>query len=209
MATASAGSPRIDRYRFRTRSADADWDFFPWGCWGLGYRVNEAQRHRLMHSGWGITLLAAQFLISAAAIAAIGHIDYNNFWNAVSILLALVTPLSLFVAARWLCVWRLPPAERPLTLHEVQAYRALAHGRDKVLATAVGSATIAVLLLLSSGRAVTLEVTEGLRVSWFFISAKGLPSRALRYARGAPTASPDCSLQPARISRKCKYINQL
>ena len=118
-------------------------------------------------------MLAAQFLISAAVIAAIGHIDYNNFWNAVSILLALVTPLSLFVAARWLCVWRLPPAERPLTLHEVQAYRALAHGRDKVLATAVGSATIAVLLLLSSGRAVTLEVTEGLRVSCFFILSQG------------------------------------
>jgi hypothetical protein len=108
MATASAGSPRIDRYRFRTRSADADWDFFPLGCWGPGYRVNEAQRHRLMHSGWGITLLAllaAQFLIGAAVIAAIGHIDYNNFWNAVLLLLAMVTPLSLFVTARWLCVW--------------------------------------------------------------------------------------------------------
>jgi hypothetical protein len=173
MATASAGSPRIDRYRFRTRSADADWDFFPLGCWGPGYRVNEAQRHRLMHSGWGITLLAAQFLIGAAVIAAIGHIDYNNFWNAVLLLLAMVTPVLLFVTARWLCVWRLPPAERPLTLHEVQAFRALAHGRDKVLATVVGSTTAAVLLLLLSGRAVTLEVTEGLRISWFLILSQG------------------------------------
>jgi hypothetical protein len=197
MATASAGSPRIDRYRFRTRSADADWDFFPLGCWGPGYRVNEAQRHRLMHSGWGITLLAllaAQFLIGAAVIAAIGHIDYNNFWNAVLLLLAMVTPLSLFVTARWFCVWRLPPTERPLTLHEVQAFRALAHGRDKVLATAVGSATMAVLLLLLSGRAVTLEVTEGLRTSWFFILSQG--SAIMGFALCAWRAVGVLQLQP-------------
>jgi hypothetical protein len=54
----------------------------------------------------------------------------------------------------------------------VQAFRALAHGRDKVLATVVVLTTTAVLLLLLSGRAVTLEVTEGLRISWFFFSAR-------------------------------------
>jgi hypothetical protein len=209
MATASPGSPRIDRYRFRTRSADAAWDFFPLGCWGPGYRVNEAQRHRLMHSGWGITLLAAQFLIGAAVIAAIGHIDYNNFWNAVLLLLAMVTPVLLFVTARWLCVWRLPPAERPLTLHEVQAFRALAHGRDKVLATVVGSTTAAVLLLLLSGRAVTLEVTEGLRISWFLILSQG--SFIVGSALCAWRAYGVLRLQPpaGADQRKYKYINQL
>jgi hypothetical protein len=128
----------------------------------------------MQHAAWGITALAAQLLVGVPLVVAIDYfIDYNNFWNAVLSLLALVTPLSLFVAARWLCVRRLPPAERPLTLHEVQAFRALAHGRDKVLATVVGSTTTAVLLLLLSGRAVTLEVTESLRISWFLILSQG------------------------------------
>jgi len=173
MATAPAGPARLVYRSFRTRSADADWDFFPFGHWGPGYRLNEAQRHRMQHAAWVITALAAQFLVGAAVIAAIGHIDYNNFWNAVLLLLTSATPVLLLVTVRWLCVWRLPPAERPLTLHEVQAFRALAYGRDKVLATVVVSTTTAVLLLLLSGRAVTLEVTEDLRIGWFFILSQG------------------------------------
>lgn len=174
MATASADPPRVVCRWFRTRSSDADWDFFPFGHWGPGYRVNEAQRYRLEHIVWPITVFAAaELLVGAAVFAAIGYIDYNNFWNAVLLLLALVTPLLLFVTARWSYVWRLPPAERPLTLHEVQAFRALAHGRDKVLATVVGSTTTAVILLLLTGGAVTLEVTEGLRILWFSILIQG------------------------------------
>jgi hypothetical protein len=174
MATASAGPARVVSPRFRTRSADADWDFFPFGHWGPGYRVNEAQRHRLEHAGWGITAFAAQFVVGAAGIAAIGYIDYNNFWNAVLLLLAITTPVLLFVTARWLCVWRLPPAERPLTLHEIQVFRALAYGRDKVLATVVLSTTVAAGLFLIDGYAATLEaMTEGARTSWFLVLSQG------------------------------------
>src|SRR6185312_15187657 len=122
MTLTSTGPPRVFSPRFRTRSADADWDFFPFGHWGPGYRVNEAQRHRLEHAGWGVTVLAGGLLVCAAVIAAIGYVDYNNFWNAVLLLLAILTPFLLFVTARWLCVWRLPPAERSLTLHEVQVF---------------------------------------------------------------------------------------
>ncbi|HZF34757.1 MAG TPA: hypothetical protein VE914_13230 [Candidatus Angelobacter sp.] len=174
MATAPAGPARLVYRSFRTRSADADWDFFPFGHWGPGYRLNEAQRHRMQHAAWVITALAAQFLVGAAVIAAIGHIDYNNFWNAVLLLLASATPVSLLVTVRWLCVWRLPPAERPLTLHEVQAFRALAYGRDKVLATVVVSTTAAVVLFLMDGYAATLEaMTEGVRTSWFLVLFQG------------------------------------
>jgi len=171
MATASADPPRLVSPRFRTRSADADWDFFPFGHWGPGYRVNEAQRYRLEHAGWLImAFAAAEFLVCAAVFAAIEYVDYNNFWNAVLLVLAMATPLSLFVAARWLCVRRLPPAERPLTLHEVQAFRALAHGRDKVLVTVAVSTTAAVVFFLMDGHSAMLEATtEGLRISWFLV----------------------------------------
>jgi len=174
MATASADPSRVVYPGFRTRSADADWDFFPFGHWGPGYRLNEAQRHRMQHPAWGITAVAAIFLVWAGMEAAIGTIDRNNFWNAVLLLLAIVTPLLLFLTARWLCVWRLPLAERPLTLHEVQAFRALTHRRDTVLATIVVSTATAVLLLLLDGHTVMLEATtEGLRISWFLVLSQG------------------------------------
>lgn len=174
MTLTSTSPQRIERGCFRTRSVDADWDFFPFGHWGPGYRVSAAQRHRLEHSGWSISLFVALLLDCAANFAAIEHIDYNNLGNVVFLLLVSVTPVLLFVTARWLCVWRLPPAERPLTLHEVQAFRARAHGRDKVLATIVVSATTAVFGLLLCGYAVTLEATtEGMRISWFLALSQG------------------------------------
>jgi hypothetical protein len=124
----------------------------------------------MQHAAWGIAVLAAQFLVGAAVAIAIGHIDYNNFWNAVLLLLASATPVSLLMTARWFCVWLLPPAERPLTLQEVQAFRALTYGREKVLATIVVSTTTAAVLLLGDGHTVMLEATtEGLRISWFLL----------------------------------------
>ena len=106
----------------------------------------------------------------------------------------MVTPLSLFVTARWFALGRLPPAERPLTLHEVQASRALAHGRDKFWQPPSGRQQWPSFFSCYPVVQLRLEVTEGLRTSWFLILGQGsaiMGFGAMRVARRwrPPTAA--------------------
>src|SRR5215467_10381328 len=102
MASTSTSPPRIEYGRFRTRSADADWDFFPFGRWGRGYRVNEVRRGRLLYFvSW--VLRPAAFLISLLCVAAIAgrFVDYKDALQISLLTGAAVTPPVLYVVAEW------------------------------------------------------------------------------------------------------------
>jgi hypothetical protein len=128
MVTASASPPRIGYRCFRTRSADADWDFFPFGRWGPGHRVNEAQRARLLRiRSWIIT---GGFLPPAAVFIVM---DNANPWRMAPLVLAFLAYVVLRPTAQWLYVRRLPSAERPLTRQDMHGFLAHTRTRGEIL----------------------------------------------------------------------------
>ena len=85
-----ATPPRIEERRFRTRSGDADWDFFPFGRFGCGYRVNEAQRARLLRiRDWTIM---GGFLPPAVLFVVM---DNANPWRMAPLVLAFLAFVAL------------------------------------------------------------------------------------------------------------------
>jgi purine-cytosine permease-like protein len=157
MATASFTQPRIEYRRFRSRSADADWDYFPFGRWGRGYRVNEIQRAKLRRFGTWI-VEPAQLLISVLIVVAIAgrFVDYKDVLQFALVIGAAVTPFAFFMIAEWLYVRRLPPAERPLTLSEIHSFLALTQARGRTRANlivgSIGTVVFPVGVLLETMR---------------------------------------------------------
>ncbi|HZF34758.1 MAG TPA: hypothetical protein VE914_13235 [Candidatus Angelobacter sp.] len=148
MLTSSASPPRIEYRRFRTRSADADWDFFPFGRWGHGYHVNETQRARLLRiQSWIITggflPLAAVFIV----------MDNANPWRIAPLVLAFLAYVVLRPTTQLLYVRRLPSAERPLTKQDMHVFLAHTQTKGEVLRQLILATTGAVgsLVLFAVG----------------------------------------------------------
>jgi hypothetical protein len=158
MIITPASPPRIERGRFRTRSADADWDFFPFEIWGRGYRVNEKQRENLLRCVAWIFKPAAFLICILSVVALAGRfVDYMDELQVLLLAGAAVTPLVLYMIAEWLYVRRLPPAERPLTLREIHGFLALTQARSRTMAElALGSIGTAVF-----AGGLLLEITSG------------------------------------------------
>jgi hypothetical protein len=135
--------PRIEDGRFRTRSADADWDFFPFGRWGRGYRVSEAERERVrrLEGRLEIVRFAIWVLISATLLLATGEaLGFATAFVSGGCMAFLLTKLGfLWVVARQ--TRHLARAERPLTWTELQEWETATMSLPRiVLAILVGVA---------------------------------------------------------------------
>jgi len=152
MTAASVSPPRIEHSRFRTRSADADWDFFPFGRYGRGYRVNEAQRARVLRiQNWinmgGVPPLALFIVMDAA-----------NPWGVVPLALVFLAWVGLPPPAQWLYVRRLPPAERPLTQQDICGFLARTQSRGVALRVLTVETVCAVAFLVMFAAGVRLAM---------------------------------------------------
>jgi hypothetical protein len=140
----------IENSAFRQRS-DGDWDFFPNGVIGRGYRVTAAQREELRH------LLRRQYgvigivLLPTILVQAFFHTLSGKALVFAAALLVLLPFFLLFRAQRRRIIGVAPPAEKRLTLDEAQQ------------ATAEHLPKARVVLLLVLGALMTLM---GVFVMW-------------------------------------------
>ena len=121
--------------------------------------MNEVRRGRLLYFvSW--VLRPAAFLISLLCVAAIAgrFVDYKDALQISLLTGAAVTPPVLYVVAEWLYVRRLPPAERPLTLREIQGFLALTQTRGRTLAELV----LGSVGTVAFAGGLSLEITSGM-----------------------------------------------
>ena len=112
--------------KIRTRREDGDWDYFPNGWLGRGYRVDAAELARFV---WleRVAMLAAVLIWPCAAVL-LAVVLRGSIAPRIAILGG---GLAAFViATAWFRVavarrgQRLPPAERPLTWIELRRWEA-------------------------------------------------------------------------------------
>jgi hypothetical protein len=149
----------LENVGFRERT-DGDWDYFPRGIWGRGYRVTAVQRAELrqaMRPYYKAFVFAVVALVLAQALIVplAGELAIAAF--------APLTILAILAIVPWSIVWRTrrrrilgdaPPAESRLTLAEVQ--------QTKAEHISEGQA----LLLLITGPFMTLGAAVALIGAW-------------------------------------------
>jgi hypothetical protein len=107
----------IEDNAFRPRD-DGDWDFFPNGALGGGYRVNAEQRERIASALRGFYGLATVLIIAGIALGAFGGGSFRILLPVLAVLLAAMLGYWLILLRP---LWRgLPRAERRLGFGEAQ-----------------------------------------------------------------------------------------
>jgi hypothetical protein len=153
--SAAASPQRYANEKIRTRQYDGDWDYFPHGWLGRGYRVDAAELARLIRLEKAQAPIAFVIWICASVLLAF-------FWPAIvssKIRLLGVFVGACLIAAIWFRVtvarWarRLQPAERPLTWIELRRWEAtvFSNWRIAALVGAIAVTMAARALLLARG----------------------------------------------------------
>jgi len=135
MTAVPASPPRIERGRIRTRSADADWDYFPLGLWGRGYRVNGAQLARFVRlEAFQTPVAVAIWILTTFTISLVAGPETLETFVAFVVggFAGLLASKIWFLAAVARHVRPLPPAERSLTWIELQQWDATTTARWRV-----------------------------------------------------------------------------
>jgi hypothetical protein len=139
--------------RIRTRRSDGDWDYFPSGWLGRGYRVDAAELARFVRLERVATLAAVLIWPCAAVLLAVvvrGSIDPRTaIWSGGLVALVIATAWFRVAVARR--GQRLQPAEGPLTWIELRRWEASVLSGWRLLllfVVAMGVMALGVLLVV-------------------------------------------------------------
>jgi hypothetical protein len=143
--------------KVRTRQGDGDWDYFPYGWLGRGYRVNETELARLIRLEHGRSRMAVLAAIWVVASVVIGAVFRDQIERSAALLAGAAVAGSIMMA--WFAVvvarrtrW-LAPAERPLTWMELRRWEASVLSGWRLLFLIGAAGTLTALGLLFTVRA--------------------------------------------------------
>ena len=141
---------------FRSRSSDADWDFFPWGRWGRGYRVDDEEMAPLQRLERRMFVIA--FIAWLGASFVLGDrltppVSSHFAFYGVSLAILLASKLAYDAVATWL-VRHNHAAERPLTRAELELWAESRKPRATRLSVSRSLVALVIAAALTAGGAI-------------------------------------------------------
>lgn len=141
---------------FRSRSSDADWDFFPLGRWGRGYRLNDEEMARLQRLERRMLAIAFIAWLGASFVLAIRltpPVSAHFAYYGVSLAILLASKLAYDAVVRWL-VRHNHAAERPLTRAELESWAETRKPRATRLSVSRSLVALVIAAALTAGGAI-------------------------------------------------------
>src|SRR5215475_3284131 len=135
------------------RDDGGDWDYFPFGSWGAGYRIGVPERGRLcnVQRVMGFFRLTA---LGALGVVVVRHYNGDELMPGIWVSVAFLAMLCFDRFIRWAAVRRSPPTERGLTLAEAYLARAQRSPRRTDWIAAAWSAVLfAAMIVLTASSA--------------------------------------------------------